>query len=339
MNVQLFSPLRHWTRENLTFFARPLSVVRAYRRDALWPDLVAGATVAVVLLPQAIAYALVAELPPQVGLYAAIVAPIVGALWGSSAHLHTGPTNAASLLVLSSLLPIAPPGTEEYVAAAGLMAVMVGVIRLAMGLARLGVLVNFVSDAVIIGFTASAGILISANQLRHLLRLSLPGTTRFHETLVNLAQNLNNTHWPSLALGSGAILTIVLTRRFRPQWPAALLAMVLTAVCVAVLDLEEAGVIVLGQLPRGLPPLAALPWQDLALMGELSAGAMAVAAIGLVEAMSIARSIAAQSGQRLDSNQEFVGQGLANIFTGMLSGYPCSGSFTRSSVNYVRRRM
>ena len=326
---------RHWTHDALAFFSRPVFILRRYRREDLRADLVAGLTVAVVLLPQAIAYALIAELPPQTGLYAAIVAAIVGALWGSSAHLHTGPTNAASLLVLATLLPVAVPGTPEYLAAAGLMAVMVGVIRLLMGLARLGVLVNFVSDSVVIGFTAGAGILISVNQLRHLLRLEIPSSPAFYETVLQTLGHLPETHATSLILGLGTVGTIVLVRWFRPRWPAALIGMIVASAAVVALELDAQGVIVLGELPRGLPPLASLPLLDFELIGKLSSGALAVAAIGLVEAMSIARAIAAQSGQRLDSNQEFVGQGLANIATGLFSGYTCSGSFTRSTVNFT----
>lgn len=325
-----------WLRRAPAYFARPVEIARHYRREYLWPDAVAGLTTAIILLPQAIAYALIAELPPQMGLYAAIVAAIVGALWGSSSHLHTGPTNAASLLVLSSLVVIAVPGSPEFVAAAGLMAVMVGVARLAMGLARMGVLVNFVSVSVVVGFTAGAGVLISANQLRYLLRLSVPASTEFYQTVADVLRRLPETHWPSLGVAIGAVAAIVLVQRFRPKWPAALLAMVAASIAVVVFNLDGPdGVIVLGELPRSLPPLARLPLFDLQLIGRVSTGALAVSAIGLVEAMSIARAIAAHSGQRLDNNQEFVGQGLANIAAGFFSGYTCSGSFTRSAVLYT----
>ncbi len=147
-------------------FAQPVRLFRGYQLSSLRPDLVAGLTVAVILLPQAIAYALIAELPPQTGLYAAIVAAIIGALWGSSNHLQTGPTNAISLLILATLVTMATPGTAEYLVIAGLMAVLVGVIQLAMGLARPGVLINFVSHSVIVGFSAGAGVLIAVTQLR-----------------------------------------------------------------------------------------------------------------------------------------------------------------------------
>lgn len=331
---QAAGPLQHWLQHALEYLGSPAVVLRGYQRKDLWPDLLAGLTVAIVLLPQAIAYALIAELPPQTGLYAAIMAAIVGALWGSSAHLHTGPTNAASLLVLSTLLPLYPPGSPEFLAAAGLMAVMVGIARLLMGLAHLGVLVNFVSDSVVIGFTAGAGILISLNQLKTLFRLDFPSSPSLFTTLAETFRNLPQTHLLSLLIGLGTLVVMVLIQRFRPRWPNGLIAMVLASACVAIFHLDQQGVGVLGELPRNLPPLARLPLFDLGLIGRISTGALAVSAIGLVEAMSIARSIAAQSGQHLDSNQEFVGQGLANIAAGFFSGYTCSGSFTRSAVNW-----
>ena len=316
-----------------TFFVRPWHIVSRYSVPNLRPDLLAGLTVAMITLPQAIAYALIAELPPQVGLYAAVIGSIVGALWGSSSHLQTGPTNAASLLVLSVLLAIAAPGSPEYLAAAGLLALLVGIFRLAMGLGRLGMLVNFVSDSVVIGFTAGAGILILANQIRHLLRLNVPSTPRLWDTIHNLTAHIGEVHWFSLGLGLGAAAIIVLLRRWKPRLPGPLLAMTAASALVAAAGLDGAGVRVIGELPRSLPAVT-LPALDMDLIGRLAGGAMAIAALGLVEAMSIARAIASHTRERLDSNQEFVGQGLANIACGVLSGYTCSGSFTRSAVNH-----
>lgn len=318
-------------------FLRPVALFRSYRWGDLRPDLLAGLTVGVVLLPQALVFALLAGLPPQMGLYSAIVAAIVGALWGSSQHLHTGPTNTASLLVFSTLLPFVAPGSPEFIAAAGLVAVMAGVFRLAMGLARLGILVNFVSDSVIVGFTAGTGILIMLGELRHLLRLEIANSAQLSETLRQLVVTLPTTHGLSLALGMGTALIILLLRRFNPRLPGPLIAISAAGGFVALFGAERLGLRVLGQLPQGLPPLAHLPFLDLELIGHLSTGALAIAAIGLVEATSIARSIAAQSGQRLDNNQEFVGQGLANIACGLFSGYSCSGSFNRSALNYSTR--
>lgn len=315
------------------YFTRPGRILRTYNRQNLANDALSGLTMAVILLPQAIAYALIAELPPQTGLFAAIVAAIVGALWGSSNHLQTGPTNANSLLILSVLLPIAASGTPEYLAATGIVTVLVGVFQLGVGIARLGLLVNFVSDSVIIGFTAGAGTLIGFNQIRHLLGLEFGSTSNLIQLIPQLILHITELHLPSTILGTATIIFLFIQRRFLPKLPGALLAMIMGAIAVAILGLDQEGVRVIGELPRSLPPLASLPLFDFALMADLATGAIAIAAIGLVQASAIARSIASQTGQRLDSNQEFIGQGLANLFAGLFSGYAVSGSFVRSAVN------
>jgi SulP family sulfate permease len=322
-----------WTVTS-SFFERPVQIFKYYEHSDLRADLIAGLTVGVIALPQAVAYAMIAELPPQYGLYAAIVTSIIGALWGSSHHLSTGPTNTTSLLVLASLLPIAAIGTEKYLLAAGLMAVMVGVFKIVLGVARMGVLVNFVSDSVIIGFTSGAGMLIAANQMRHLLRLDFPSQASLFATVHDIFAHITETHWISLILGCSIIIVIFLLKRYAPKLPGALLGMTLAAGVVGLFHLDQAGIRVIGQLPRSLPPLVNLPIFNLELIGQLSTGALAVGAISLVEAVAISRSIASQSGQQLDSNQEFIGQGLANLVTGFFSGFPVSGSFTRTAVNY-----
>ncbi len=313
--------------------ARPAAVLRSARRTHLRPDFLAALTVSLIILPQAMAYSLLAGLPPQTGLYAAILSGAVASLWGSSSQLQTGPTNTASLLTLSALTLLGPalvPGTPEYLAAAGLLAVMAGVLRVALGLAGLGMLVRFVSDAVVTGFTASAGLLIAVNQVRHLLRLNVPSTAGLLDTVQAVGPKLNETHVPSLLLGLGVIALIAILRRVNRRLPGALIAIVLASVVAAVLDL---GLKTIGPVPTGLPPFSHLPVTDLKLIGQLSTSALSIAAIGLVEALSIARLLASRTGERLNSNQEFVGQGLANIASGFFSGYPVSGSFTRSAVN------
>lgn len=327
------APVLENIRSTYAQILQPVRLFRSYQPQNLRPDALAGLTVAIVLLPQAIAYALIAELPPQVGLYSAIVAAIVGGLWGSSNHLHSGPTNATSLLVLATLLPLAQPGSTEFLVAASLLAVLVGLFRLAMGLAHLGVLVNFVSDSVIIGFTTGAGVLIGVNQLRHLLRLEFPSSPGLIDTLQSIFQNLPETHWLTLGIGLGIVVLLVILQRVNPDLPGPLISMAIATLAVFILRLDEIGVKTIGELPRGLPPLAKIPLNP-DLIAQLSSGALAVGAIGLVEAMSTARSIASLSGQRLDSNQEFIGQGLANIACGLLSGYTVSGSPSRSMVNY-----
>ena len=316
------------------FFMRPIEILRGYRKEYLRPDLTAALTVAIIMLPQAIAFALIAELPPEMGLYTAIIGAIVAGLWGSSLHLQTGPTNTISLLTLSALLAVAQPNSQQYLVAAGILAMLAGLFHIAMGLARLGILVNFVSDSVIIGFTAGAGILIFANQLRNLLRLDVPSTPGLSETLGLAASHIQETHLISLGLGLGAMILIVLLKRIKENLPGPLLAMLLTSIVVAVLKLDQLGVRVVSGMPQALPGMVDFANINLGLVSNLIPGALAIAAIGLVQTMSITRVIAAQTRQRLDSNQEFIGQGLANFASGLFSGYPCTGSFVRSAVNY-----
>ena len=326
---------RQWLVQAGHYLAQPLRTAQSYQRSDLRSDLFASLTVAVIMLPQAIAYALIAELPPQTGLYAAIVATLVGALWGSSRHLHTGPTNTTSLVVLSTLLSLsAVPGTREYAAAAAVMAILVGLVRLLMGLVHMGIFVTFVADSVVTGFTAGAGVLIAVGQMKHLLRLDITATPSLFQTIIELGRELPNLHLPTLFLGLGTIVILLTLKRWRPSWPSAFIAIVAAAVAVFVLGLNDQGVIVLGELPRSLPPLTDLALVDLNTIREMGTGVLAVAIIGLIEATSISRTIAARSRQFLDNDQEFVGQGLANIATGLLSGYPCSGSLTRSVINY-----
>lgn len=317
----------------LGYLARPIRILRAYQPAYLREDLTAGATVGLLLLPQSLVFAVMAGLPPEMGLYAGIVVSIVAALWGSSPHLHSGPTNTASLLVLATVLPLFALGSPEYIAATGLLTVMVGVIRLVMGLLRLGLLVNFVSDSVVVGFTAGASILIVVTQLRTLLRLQFPDSPRLLQTAANLLRHLPEIHWPSLFLGLLAIGFTLLLTRLNRRLPAQILAIALTTV-VAVLAPFTGDIVTIGPVQGGLPRPSMPPLFDFELGSQLFVGAVAVAALGLLEATSIARSLAAQSGQRLDSNQEFVGQGLANIAAGFLSGFVCSGSFNRSAALY-----
>lgn len=322
-----------WARTSAYFF-HPVDLIRNYERSNFRADILSGLTVAIMMLPMAIAYAMIAELPPATGLYAAIVGSIAGALWGSSWNLQTGPTNPASLLVLATLLPIAEIGGQAFLAAAGLMAVMIGLFQIFLGVARLGVLVNFISDSVIIGFTTGAGVLIGASQLRHLFRLEIVSSSNLIVTLREIINHFPQTHQASLVLGVGVILLLALQQRFKPKWPGTLIVIIFSGAVVALFQLNRVGILVIDKLPRSLPPLAKLPWFDLDLIGQLSSGAFATGAIGLVSAVAISRSFAAKTGQRLDNNQEFIGQGMANILSGVFSGYCVFGSFTRSAVGY-----
>jgi SulP family sulfate permease len=295
---------------------------------------VAGLTVAVVAVPQCMAYALIAGLPVQYGLYAAIVPAIIGSLWGSSAQLITGPTTAISLVVFSTLIDLAPPGSSHYVELAFFLALLVGVVQILMGVARLGSLLNFVSHSVILGFTAGAAVLISFKQIPNLLGLHLEKSRTFVESLVRLAQHLHETHLITLALGTLTIVVIVIVKKLRPSLPGTLIALVVVGGIVAFLGLDTKGVSVVGGIPRTLPPFH-LPQVSMGTyIANLAPGALAIAILGLMEAVSIAKSISGQTHQRLDVNQEFVGQGLSNVAASLFSGYAGSGSFTRSAVNF-----
>ena len=222
-------------RRNARSFARPLEIFRGYRRRDIRPDLVAGATVAVLAVPQCIAYAAIAGLPPTYGLYSAVVATIAGALWGSSRHLSTGPTNAISILVLSILTPLAAIGAQEYLIAASVMAVMVGVLCILFGFARLGMLVNFASRSVLLGFTAGAGVLIAVGQLRNLLNIDIPRSPHLWHTMLNLITNLDQLHITSLILGGVTVVVILVIDGFTRRFPGAILALVGTGAVVAAL--------------------------------------------------------------------------------------------------------
>lgn len=317
----------------LGYLRQPAQLLRRYDRDNLRPDLIAGLTVGVVLLPQAIAFSLLAELPPQMGLYTAIIGGIVAALWGSSEHLHSGPTNTLSLLVLSTLAVTATPGSPEFIVAAGMLAVMAGVLQVGLGLLQMGFIVNFVSHSVIVGFATAAGVLIALRQINPLLGLTLPNpnvVTGLSNTILGVTQ----ADLLTAAIGIGTILLIALLNRLNPRLPGSLIALIAASLTVYLLGDRAADIAVIGPLSGGIPQPAGLPLLDLQLIAELSTSALAVAAIGLVQTTAVSRAIASQTRQRLDSNQEFVGQGLANVLSGLFGGYATSGSFSVTAVKF-----
>ncbi|MFQ5435415.1 MAG: SulP family inorganic anion transporter, partial [Anaerolineae bacterium] len=323
----------NWGAAVLHYIRQPVRLVRSYPRSSLRADIIAGMTVAVVALPNGIAFAVIADLPPKMGLYAVIMGAIFGALWGASNQAVYGPANAISLLVAAALSETLPPGTTEFIIGAGLMAVMVGLFRLVMGLLRLGLLVNFVSHSVTVGFAAGAGLLIVIKQIGPLIGVHLNTANPF-AMIQDLIGSWSLIHWPTFLLGSSGILFLILLRRVRPQAPAPLILIALTTGLSIFLQLNEQGVAMIGEIPRSLPPLTAVSLWDLQLIARLSTGALAVGAIGLVQTSAIVRSIASQTGQRVDNNQEFVAQGMANLAAGFFSGYPCAASFSRTAVNY-----
>jgi len=308
--------------------------LRKYNRHYLKADLFAGLTVAVVAVPQSMACAIIAGLPVQYGLYASIVPTIIGCLWGSSSHLITGPTTTSSLVVFSALSEIAHPGSTSFIHLAALLAIMAGLVRLIMGAARLGVLLNFVSHSVLLGFTAGAAVLIAFKQLPHLLGIPINQGDGFIYEVIDLSSRLQQFHPVPFLLGLLTIVIVLVFLRWLPNLPGTLVAMILVGALVAIFHLDRGGLHVVGALPGGPPPFHMPRWEIFQQTGRLAPAALAISILGLMEAMSISQTIADQTRQRLNINREFMAQGLANISAAFFSGYPCSGSFVRSAVNF-----
>ncbi len=310
----------------------------AWRRrvdaGSLRADAAAGAIGALVVLPQGVAFATLAGLPPEYGLYCAIVPAIVAALFGSSWHLVSGPTNALSLVVFATVAPLAVPRSDEYIVLVLTLTLMVGLMQLAMGVARLGALVNFISHTVIVGFTAGAALLIFASQVPHFF--GVPGSrgANFFESLHHFAGNVASIDVPITATAIVTLGVAIVARQTLRRVPYMIVAMVAGSAFAYVLAQSGfADVPTAGALPAGLPRLS-LPSLDPDVWSKLVPAALALTLLGLTEAVSIARAIAQKSGQRIDGSQEFVGQGLSNIAGAFTSAYPSSGSFNRSGLNY-----
>ncbi len=301
--------------------------------DTLRADILAGLTGAVIVLPQGVAFAMIAGLPPEYGLYTAIITPIVAALFGSSLHLISGPTTAISIVVFSSVSSLADPGSEEYIRLVLTLTFLAGVYQLAFGLARLGTLVNFVSHSVVIGFTSGAAILIATSQLKHVLGLNLPSSHDFLAVWLDIFGMLNQVNLYVFAVAMVTLILAVFFRAKIPRWPGMLFAMIIGSVLCLLINGNQHGVSLVGQMPARLPPLS-MPDFSFETIRELAPKALAVALLGLIEALSIGRSIAAKSHQPIDGNQEFIGQGMSNIIGSFFSSYAGSGSFTRSGINY-----
>lgn len=306
-------------------------------RDTLRADTMAGIISAIVVLPQGVAFATLAGMPPEYGLYTAMVPAVIAALFGSSLHTVSGPTNAVSLIVFATIAPLAEPGSPHYVHLALTLSFMSGLMMLALGLFRLGSLVNFISHTVVVGFTAGAGLLIFANQLRNFFGVDIERGISFLRTLEAFAYKLPEIQPWVLLVGVVTLVSGLAARRFIPKVPYMIVAMLAGSVLAYALNhwfgLTNTGIRTLGKLPGAIPPLSH-PDYTLENLRKLGAIAVAVTVLGLTEAVSIARAIALKSGQRIDGNQEFIGQGLANVIASFFSGYPSSASFNRSGLNY-----
>jgi sulfate permease, SulP family len=306
-------------------------------RQSTRDDLLAGFTGALIVLPQGVAFATIAGLPPQYGLYAAMMPAVIGALFGSSWHLVSGPTTAISIAVFAALSHQAEPGSAHYIQLVLTLTFLVGVFQLVLGLARMGALVNFISHTVVIGFTAGAAILIAASQVRNFFGIDIPRGTPFYEIVRQLFVQFGDINPWVLAVSLATLATGILTKRFVRKVPYMIAAMIAGSVLAEILNLwqgqELTGIKTVGALPAGLPPLS-LPDFSLDTLRHTVGPALVITMLALTEAVSIARAIAVRSEQRIDGNQEFIGQGLSNIVGAFFSAYASSGSFNRSGVNY-----
>jgi SulP family sulfate permease len=311
-----------------------LSWLKSYQVSFLHRDALAGLTVAVVLIPQAMAYAMLAGMPPVYGLYAAAITPFIAALWGSLSQLATGPIAIMSLLVLTTLSPIAEPGSAQFVQLAFLLAFLVGILYLGVGFFRLGELMSFISHSAVKGFTSAAALIISATQLPHLLGISVSRHEFIFPMIVDIGKNLFNLHIFTFVVGAAAFGIIHGIKKFRPHFPAGLLALVVTTGAVWLFQLQEKGVAIIGEVPSGLPHLI-LPRLDYETTVSLLGPAIVIALVSFAETYSVGKAISAETKQKVNVDQEFIGQGLANLIGSFFQSYPVSGSFSRSAINFA----
>ncbi len=306
---------------------------RLITKDSLKADFIAGITGAVIVLPQGVAFALIAGLPPEYGLYTAMVTPIIAALFGSSMHLISGPTTAISIVIFSAVSNYAEPFTQDFIAMALTITFLAGLYQFILGIARLGVLVNFVSHTVVIGFTAGAAILIATSQMKNILGLNLGKGESFLHTWMEIWSRAGNINSYILATALVTLVSALLIKKLSPKAPHLLLSLIIGSLFAAMIGGTVHGIDFVPPIPPHLPPLSS-PDFSYATIRQLAPEAFAVALLGLIEAVSISRSIASKSHQRIDGNQEFIGQGLSNMVGSFFSSYAGSGSFTRSGINY-----
>jgi len=306
--------------------------LRNYQRADLGPDLVAGLTTAVMLVPQAMGYALLAGLPPIHGLYAAVAPLLLYAVLGTSRHLAVGPVAMDSILVAGAVGAIATVGTENYILVAAALGMMVGAIQAGLGFLRAGFLVNFLSRPVVAGFTAAAALIIAASQLGHLLGVDLPRTYHVHRVVWGAIQSVSDWSWPTLTIGALSIAALVVSKKRFPRVPAALLVVVATTLAVWALGLSNQGVSIVGEVPAGLPGFS-LPSVDPEVLTQLIPAAATIALVSFMEAISVGRVFAQAHRYDIHPNRELIALGFANLAGGATGGYPIAGGFSRSAVN------
>ena len=319
-----------------------------YNKHVLTNDIVAALIVTIMLIPQSLAYALLAGLPAEVGLYASILPLVAYAVFGTSRTLAVGPVAVVSLMTAAAVGNLSLANSSEYLVAAIVLAFLSGLILIAMGMFRLGVLANFLSHPVISGFITASGLIIAASQLKHILGVSASGHN-LYELLIALSQQLANVNYPTLILGLSALAFLVWVRKhlkpllitlgMKPRLAdlvakaGPVLAVVATTLATYTMGLDQQGVKIVGQVPSGLPSLV-LPAFDIPLWKELFVSALLISIVGFVESVSVAQTLAAKRRQRISPNQELIGLGASNVASAVSGGFPVTGGFSRSVVNF-----
>ncbi|MCM2320139.1 MAG: SulP family inorganic anion transporter, partial [Pseudomonas sp.] len=335
-------------RERLARYLPCLEWARQYDREAAGKDGLAAVIVTLMLIPQSLAYAMLAGLPPVTGLYASILPLVAYTLFGTSRALAVGPVAVVSLMTAAALGPLFAAGSAEYAGAALLLAMLSGAMLLLMAVLRLGFLANFLSHPVISGFISASGILIALGQLKHILGIQASGEHAI-ELLQGLLLGLPATHLPTLAIGGSSLVFLFLVRSKLSGWLQAagftprlagnlskagpVVALLASVLAVSLLGLADAGVRVVGAVPTGLPAFS-LPPLDLGLATQLLPAALLISLIGFVESVSVAQTLAAKRRQRIEPNQELIALGSANVAAALSGGFPVTGGFARSVVNF-----
>lgn len=314
-------------------FIPALEWIPNYKSSDLSGDLSAGLIVAIMLIPQGMAYAMLAGLPPVIGLYASTIPLLIYALFGTSRQLAVGPVAMVSLLVLTGVSTLAEPGTEEFISLVLLLMLMIGLLQFLMGVFRLGFLVNFLSHAVISAFTSAAAIVIGLSQLKHLLGVKLEAGKDVFKLIFEAIVRISEINTLTLSIGLVSILILIFMKKYVPKIPGPLIVVVLSIFVVYGLKLESYGVKIVGQVPSGLPSVSLPSFNSSALIA-LFPIAVTISLIGFMESIAMAKAIAAKEKYKVVANKELIGLGLANIGGSFFSAYPVTGGFSRSAVNY-----
>lgn len=310
-----------------------LSWLKDYKKSYLSGDISAGITVGIMLIPQSMAYAMIAGIPPVFGLYAALIPQVIYAIMGTSRQLAVGPVAMDSLIVASGLGALALSGIQEYVAMAIFLALLMGSIQLLLGVFKMGFLVNFLSKPVISGFTSAAAIIIGLSQLKHLLGITIASSSKIHMLLQSVIQSITQVNWYTVTIGIFTIILIKGLKKIHKQIPAALVVVVLGVLLIYLTKLNDLGVQIIGAIPEGLPAFK-LPTVNYTRAVELTPIALTLALIAFMEAISVAKAIEEKhTDYEIEPNQELIALGMSNILGSLFQSYPTSGGFSRTAVN------